>query len=142
MTTDDDFKEYEQACVKLKGENKPLLEDFEQWLAGKGLAKKTIKRHTENIDFYINDYLLYDDAVPASEGVISVLMFFGYWFPRKAMWASPTSVREISASLKKFYTFMHKTGQIDADDLAELKETIKEGMPDWLDELGDVTDSW
>ena len=127
MMTDDDFKEYERTCAKLKAENKQLLEDFGQWLAGKSLAKKTIKRHTDNIDIYINDYLLYDDAVPASEGAISVSMFFGYWFPRKAMWASPTSVREISASLKKFYTFMLETGQIDADDLAELKETIKGG---------------
>ncbi len=41
-------------------------------------------------------------------------------------------MRQIGASLKKFYTFMHEQGHIDADDLADLKETVKEEMPNWL----------
>ena len=141
MTADDDFKEYEQACARISDENKTLLEGFKHWLV-KGLAEKTIKRHIENIGFYINDYLLYYDAVPASKGADFVLTFFGDWFPRKALWASPTSVREMAASLKKFYSLMHEAGHIDADDLDELKESIKEGMPDWLEEVADNDDSW
>lgn len=50
----------------------------------------------------------------------------------KELWASPNSIKQIAASLKKFYTFMHEQGHIDADDLQDLKETIKEEMPDWL----------
>ena len=111
-------------------------------LLSKGLAKKTIKQHNENVDFYINDYLLHYDAVPAGEGVYKISLFLGDWFPRKAVWASPTSVRELAASLKKFYTFMHETEKIDADDLAELKDTIKEEMPDWLEQLDDPDDLW
>ena len=142
MTADDDYKEYERACAKLRKENKELLAGFERWLLSKGLAKKTIKQHNENVDFYINDYLLHYDAVPAGEGVYGLSMFLGDWFPRKAVWASPTSVRELATSLKKFYTFMHESGKIDADDLAELKETIKEEMPDWLEQLDDPDDRW
>ena len=142
MTADDDYKEYERACAKLREENKELLAGFDQWLLSKGLARKTIKQHNENVDFYINDYLLHYDAVPASEGVHGLSMFLGDWFPRKALWASPTSVRELAASLKKFYTFMHETGKIDADDLAELKETIKEEMPEWLEQLDGPDDLW
>jgi hypothetical protein len=59
-------------------------------------------------------------------------MFLGYWFIRKAMWASPSAIRENAASLKMFYTFMHEQGHIDADDLQDLKETIKEEMPEWV----------
>lgn len=59
-------------------------------------------------------------------------MFLGYWFIRKAMWASPSSIKGSAASLKKFYAFLQEKGLIDIDDLDDLKETIKEDMPEWL----------
>ena len=127
-----EYKEYDQACAKIKQENAKLLVDFEQWLLGKGLAEKTIRQHTENADFYINDFLLYEDAIPAKNGMANVSMFLGYWFIRKAMWASPASIKQNAVSLKKFYTFMQEQDHIDADDLQYLKETIKEGMPEWV----------
>jgi hypothetical protein len=129
---EDEYAEYERACATIRKENAKLMPDFEQRLSGQGLANKTIRRHVDNVDFYINTYLLNEDAVPASEGAGHVSMFLGYWFVRKAMWASPGAIRENAASLKKFYTFMHEQGHIDTDDLQELKETIKEEMPEWV----------
>jgi len=137
----DQYKKYEQACAKIKENNARLLADFQQWLDQKGLAPKTIKEHAQNVDFYINTFLLYEDAIPAKEGAGRISMFLGDWFVRKALWASPTSIRESAASLKKFYAFMHGRGQIDADELRGLKETIKEEMADWLANLGDHDDS-
>jgi len=128
----DEYAEYERACATIREDNAKLMADFEQWLSGKGLAQKTIRRHMDNVEFYINTYLLNEDAVPASEGASHISMFLGYWFIRKAMWGSPSAIRENAASLKKFYTFMREQGHIDADDLQELKETIKEEMPEWL----------
>ena len=84
------------------------------------------------MDFYINTFLLYEDAIPASEGASRLSMFLGYWFIRKAGWASPASIKQNASSLKKFYTFMHEQGHIDTDDLQDLKETIKEEMPEWV----------
>jgi site-specific recombinase XerD len=127
-----EYQEYERACKRIKKDNAKLLEQFDQWLSGKGLAQKTVRRHVENADFYINTFLLYEDAIPAKEGASHISMFLGYWFIRKAMWASPSAIRENAASLKKFYTFMQEQGQIDADKLQDLKETIKEEMPDWV----------
>ena len=128
-----EFEEYERACAKIKEDNAKLLADFGQWLEQKGLAKKTITEHVKNADFYINTFLLYDEAISAREGAIRLSTFLGSWFPRKALWASPTSIKENAATLKKFYTFMRENGQIDADDLRELKETIKEEMAEWLE---------
>ena len=53
-------------------------------------------------------------------------------FIKKAMWASQASIKGNGASLKKFYAFMHEKGFIDKEDLEDLKDTIKEGMPEWL----------
>jgi site-specific recombinase XerD len=141
-----EYDKYEQACKKIRKENAKLLADFEQWLLGKGLAKKTVKRHRENADFYINEFMLNEDATPAKDGASDISMFLGYWFIRKAMWASPASIKQNASSLKKFYTFMHERGQIDADDLQYLKNTIKEEMPEWVATVEryddpDITDS-
>ena len=110
-----------------------------------GLAEKTVQRHVENVDLYINSFLLYEDAIPAKEGASQVSMFLGYWFIRKAMWASPNAIRENAASLKKFYTFMQEQGKVSAEALQDLKETVKEEMPGWVERLEryddpDITD--
>ena len=130
--SDKEYQKYERACAKIRKENAKLLADFEQWLSEKGLAEKTIGQHVANVEFYLNTFLLYSDAMPAKEGASEISSFLGDWFIRKAIWASPTSIKQIAASLKKFYTFMHEQGRIDADDLQDLKETIREEMPDWV----------
>ena len=62
-------------------------------------------------------------------------MFLGYWFIKKAMWASPASIKSNATSLKKFYTFMEEKKLIAIEDLNNLKRTIKEHMPEWLESL-------
>lgn len=128
----DDYEKYENECKTIREANKLLLRDFEAWLKSSGLSKKVTESHLLNIDFYVNEYLLYEEATEAKEGVDAVDMFLGYWFIKKSMWASQASIKGNAASLKKFYAFMHEKGLIDTDDLADVKDTIKEGMPEWL----------
>ena len=128
----DDYEKYELECNRIRKENIKLLKDFAQWLKNANLKDKTIRQHTENIDFYINEYLLYEDAVEAKDGTNCVDMFLGYWFIKKAMWSSSAQIKSNAASLKKFYTFLHQKGLIDSSELNQLKETIKEEMPEWI----------
>jgi site-specific recombinase XerD len=142
-----DYQAYEDACETIRAENAILLTEFVAWLEASGLSEKVVKKHCGNIDFYINDYLLYEDALEAKDGVDGVSWFLGDWFIRKAMWSSQASIKENAASLKKFYAFMHEKGLVSADDLAELKRTVKDEMPDWLDAMRDynnagIDDSW
>ena len=128
----DDYEDYEKKCEKIRKENEKLLDKFDAWLRNTNLKDKTIDRHINNIDFYINEYLLYEDAEEAKEGVSAVSMFLGYWFIRKAMWSSPAQIKSNAASLKKFYTFMLEKGMIEKDKLDDLKETIKDEMLSWI----------
>ena len=84
----DDYEKYEDDCKMIREANKLLLSDFEAWLISSGLSQKTIDNHLSNIDFYVNEYLLYEDATEVKDGVDAVGMFLGYWFIKKAMWAS------------------------------------------------------
>ena len=128
----DDYEKYEDDCKTIREANKVLLSDFEEWLKSSGLSKKTIDSHLSNIDFYVNEYLLYEDAAEAKDGIGAIGMFLGYWFIKKAMWASKSSIKGNATSLNKFYAFMYEKGLIDKEDLVDLKDTIKEGMPEWL----------
>jgi site-specific recombinase XerD len=128
----DDYEKYERDCEKIRKANEKLLDEFEAWLKAAGLSKKTINKHVGNLDFYLNEFLLYDEATEAKDGAGDVGMFLGYWFIRKAMWASQSSIRSNTTSLKKFYTFMHEKGLIKKEELTDLKQRIKEEMPEWL----------
>ncbi len=136
----DDYEQYEIECKKIRASNEKLLDDFADWLQKSNLADKTIDKHVDNVDFYINEFLLYEDAVEPQNGVYSIDMFLGYWFIKKAMWASKASIKSNAASLKKFYTFLHERGLVAKDDLDSLKETIKEEMPGWLATLSRYDD--
>ena len=131
----DEYEKYERACHAVREENASLMEEFASWLRTKGLSATTVERHCNNIDFYVNEFLLYEDATPPAKGVNEVGMFLGYWFIRKAMWASQSSIRSNAASLKKFYQFMVEQGRVDQNALDELKARIKEDMSEWLETL-------
>jgi len=128
----DDYEKFEIECERIKRDNEEYLDKFSEWLKKSKLSKKTINKHISNIDFYINDYLLYDDAIEAKNGADAIGMFLGYWFIRKAMWSSKTTIKSNAASLKKFYTFMKEENLINNVELNKLNETIKEDMPQWL----------
>ena len=83
-----------------------------------------------------DEYEVYEKKCKAireatAEGVGRLDYFLGYWFIRKAMWASESSIRENATSLKKFYTYLAEIGRVSAEDLAELREDIKAGLPEW-----------
>ena len=136
----DDYARYQRECKRIRQENGKLLDEFANWLAAKGSSETTVGRHCENIGFYLNDFLLYEDAESAEDGVLRVGMFLGYWFIRKAMWASQASIRSNAASLKKFYTFMLEKGKVNQQDLDDMKMEIKQEMPEWLATLARYDD--
>ena len=127
-----DYEQYEKECEKIRKENEKLLSEFEGWLYRKNLSKRTVDKHLRNIDFYINEYLLYEEPLEAFFGAVKVGMFLVYWFIKKAMWASQSQIKENATSLKKFYLFMYEKGLIEWELYEDMVEEIKENMPEWL----------
>ncbi len=127
------YKDFEKEAEEIRAENKVLLHGFGEWISVSGLKEKTVRKHMQNVDFYINDYLLYDDCTCAKDGVSSLNVFFNWFFPRKAMWSSKASTKEITASLKKFYKYLTEQGIVDALDYQLLLSMIKEEMSEWLE---------
>jgi len=131
----DSYEQYEQDCKRIRTENEKILDEFEKWLSDKNLSPKTIAKHCYNVDFYINEFLLYEEATDASDGVYQIDLFLGFWFIKKAMWASKSSIKNNATSIKKFYEFMLENDHIDEEAYSELKEEIKTNMQEWLDTM-------
>jgi len=131
----DSYEQYEQDCERIIKDNEKLLNEFEKWLSDKKLSPKTIANHRNNVDFYINTFLLHEEALDASDGVYEVDLFLGFWFIKKAMWASKSTIKNNATSIKKFYEFMLEKGNIDEEAYKELKEEIKTNMREWLDTM-------
>ena len=62
-------------------------------MVSKGLSVTTAKQPRGDIDFYINEHLLYEGPTHASEKLNEVGIFLVYWFIRVAMWASEGSIK-------------------------------------------------
>ena len=66
-----------------------------------------------------------------------VRMFLVDWFPRKAMWASITSVKSNIASFKKFFWWLVETGRASPETVADVLNTLKEGREDFLEAVAE-----
>lgn len=130
-----DFEKFEKQCDEIREINTKYIEEFVDELSKKGFVDKTIKRHYENVDFYLNTYLLREDALTMENGCKDEYLsdFFGYFFIRKCMWSTPDTVKSTMASLKKFYRFMYESNRLSKEDYEEFMDTIRVDKEYWID---------
>jgi site-specific recombinase XerD len=128
MTEADHAETYEQRVQAIQGANQPILDGFEHWLKQAGLSEPTIKAHVDNMRFFERYLLWYGYSLrrldEASEG--DVYDFLEDWFPRKALWASVSSIKVYLASFKKFFTWMGETGLVPPETVADVRSTLKD----------------
>ena len=131
------YEDYELESKQIQDENSKLLTDFAEWMLGSNLKENTIRKHVQNVDFYVNHFLLYDDCTRAMNGISSLNGFFNWFFPRNAMWSSTASTKETVASLKKFYKYLTEKNIVEVSDYKFLLALIKQDMPEWLEHYKD-----
>ncbi len=126
-----DYDDYSKACDEIREKNSVYLDLFEHTLIEDGLKGSTIKRHLSNIDFYINDFLLYEEPLTMDYGMGRIDSFLGDFFIRKCMWSTPGNIKSTAASIKKFYKCMMDSGIVKKSDYESLCSEIKNGMETW-----------
>ena len=128
MTEADHADTYEQQVQAIQVANQPILDGFEYALKQAGLSEQTIKAHVDNMRFF-GRYLLWSGYSlrrldEATEG--DVYDFLEDWFPRKALWASVSTMKVYLASFKKFYRWMGATSLVSPETVADVISTLKE----------------
>ena len=133
--------DYDTQVAEIKAYNQPILQSFHDGLVSAGLAEKTIKSHVENIEFFVEYLVSYDPLKRLDEADGGdVRMFLMDWFPRKAMWASLSSVKSYLASFKKFFKWMDDTDRISSDTVADVLAILKGEREDFLAAVSDFED--
>ena len=102
---------------KIVKQHEELLNIFKEDLSN--LSDKTIKKHIQNVDFFINEYLLNRNNANYEEVNNEVDLFFRDFFIRKCMWSSPN------------YKSMMNHDKFKKDDYECLCDTIKDEMKSW-----------
>ena len=122
-----DTPPYDQQVAAIRAYNQPLLVEFQDWLAQAGLSAPTVRTHVQNLELFAT-YLVYYEPLKRLDAAESgdVWMFLADWFPRKALWASVSSVRAYLASFKKFYRWMGETGHVPPTTVTAVLDTLKE----------------
>ena len=129
------MENYEKEINENLKRNTVFIKEFEKWLKSQKLTAKTIRNHLSNIDLYLNDYLSYYEVTKMEKGVSRAYTFFNDWFIRKCAFATMTSIKEIAASVKKFYKCMLENKHISNDDYDFLYRSITDNMDEFFDSL-------
>ena len=139
MTEAEPAETYEQRVQAIQLGNQPILDGFEHSLRQAGLSEQTIKNHVDNIRFFARYLLLYAYSLrrldEASEG--NVYDFLEDWFPRKALWASVSSMKVYLASFKKFFTWMGETGLVAPQTVEDVRSTLKDSRTLFLSKVAE-----
>lgn len=126
--------EFEVMSKRVKKKNTQYLNEFYKYLTEeKKLNEKTASKHTSNIEFFGNSYVLCYEGQPLDSAILKIDEFLGSWFIRKCMWSTPAAIKQYITSFKKFYRWMLDNQHIDKEDYAVLLREIKEEQDDWLD---------
>ena len=65
--------------------NEKFIHEFKAWLKKQNLSTKTINKHKNNMELYLNNYLPYYEIENMEEGTSYVYHFLVDWFIRKCM---------------------------------------------------------
>ncbi|MGB7365716.1 DUF6933 domain-containing protein [Carnobacterium jeotgali] len=138
----DQWETHIEASIK---NNEKLLAAFKEYtIAVKGLSEKTVKRHLENLYYYLDIYLIeYEQATPVNS-TEAAGNFLSSFFVEKNLASSSASLKQCGSSLKKLYQFLYEAGEISKNNLAEVNESIKVGVQEGVEYLGYTEDggSW
>ena len=141
--TDFNDLDYDEQVEIIRKANEPILAGFEQWLVKKGLTKKTIHRHLENVAFFAQ-YLTYYEPLKPLVGAdfTNFSSFCSDWFPRKAMWASANSAKANLTSFRKFTAFMVDAKHWDAEHAQDIRDDFKENKAEYIESAESYYDQY
>lgn len=118
-------------CENQLQRNQEFLQIFTKDI--ENLSPKVQEHHINNLETFLNDYLVQRVSVPMEEGMRQVNDYFGYFLPRKGM-CSGEELRLEDASVKKFYKSMMEHGFAEVEECEYLCNMISNCMEEWIQE--------
>ena len=128
----DDFDKHLDKIEKI---HKQYIDEFRQYLETSKLSKKTINKHINHVDSYLNFFITYYFDNTIYDGMLDYVTFFSDFYIRKFMSSSVDDMSSFITSIDKFYFFMLQNKYVSKADYDESKLTIKHCKDEWLENM-------
>lgn len=115
--------------------NENFIKLFEKSLKEEKLSERTINKHLDNIDLFINDYLNHYDTYKMEEGPYHFYDLFSYWFPIKIAYSSETLLKSLLTTVKKFYKCMVENNLVDKEMYDYAISSVNQNFDEFIDIL-------
>lgn len=129
---EEDIDEYVVRIKGLKTRNDAYIEEFEKSMRMAGLSDATVRRHVDNVEFFLNFYAADRYEVDAEGAADYIGAFLGDYFIYKCMWSSVKTLKQNITSIKKFYQFMASEDLVPQETYKRLCDTIKDEKDEWI----------
>jgi site-specific recombinase XerD len=96
---------WEQHRAPFKDETEALADEFIDYLYEQGLSKRTVRKHSQNIDIfiiYLTQYTDEDDFATIGKGAVNTNFF--RWYRRKVL--ARFDQTSLKSTTKKFFKFL------------------------------------
>ena len=124
-------KDYESLYEEHLRRNQEFLQMFAKDI--ENLSPMVQKSHMNNLETFLNDYLVQRVSVPMEKGIGYVKDYFEFFLPMKGM-CSGEELRLAATSVKKFYKSMTLYSVVEAEEYKYLCNTLSDGMEEWIQE--------
>lgn len=115
-------KDYDKSVTRIRGLNQVLIDAFVQANPDR-LSTKTIHRHQQRLEFFLNEIVAYQLGTiygPTAMELEEPL----------AHGASFSEMRQVRTALKKFYQYLHDQGLLSAEELQADKAALNNQLLD------------
>lgn len=130
----DDLDASERVMTEIQANNKLLLSSFKNYMMDSaGLTKKTAQKHVSRVDFFLNQFLVFDGFKTPLQTTAVIETYLSDWYPREAAY-SAADLKSNAGSLKHFIEFLFAADLIDKAATTEGLAAYKVGR-----ELGLMT---
>ncbi len=117
--------------------NQRFLREYRTWLENKGLSAATVRGHADNASLYIEVFLEGEELRMEDGADMDWLdKFFSEFYIRDSAESTPSRLRTVTVGIRKFYQCMLERGHITPEEYEEVRDTLRDHLPKWLDECG------
>lgn len=112
--------------------NDKYLTMFEDEMDSDGVEEMTLRRHLANAELYLDKYLLERESLQMPDGPAEFAGFMTRVYIKNPENVDPAGVKNMCASIQKFYHCMMKNDRIFPADYQELCRVIRDNQTEWM----------
>lgn len=134
------YQQFSRYCSQIRKNNDFVYEQFERYLFEYlHLSIAEVDQHLELIETFLDEFLLLEVIRTPTSNYNDIAFFLNHWYIKKSYWSNRHTVQQSGHSLKIFYIFLMRAGEISSEEFKEILLYIQDGVASGLHSLATGT---